>query len=149
MNEGPASAEGATQDELARRVCDALHARNRAARALGIVVRDVRRGYAEVALTVRDEMLNAQDLCHGGVLFTLADVAFNYASASLNEASVALQCSITFAVPARAGEELLAIAVQRVQGGRTGTYDVTVSSSDGSLLALFRGTNYRFKTPIV
>jgi acyl-CoA thioesterase len=143
MNDGPAFAERAAEDELATRVAETLYAKDRAAQMLGIRVRTVRRGYAVVAMTVREDMLNALESCHGGILFALADTAFGYACNAGNDVYVALQCAISFTAPARLGDELFAEAVQRMQGGRTGTYDVTISGTDGIVLALFRGTNYR------
>jgi acyl-CoA thioesterase len=38
---------------------------------------------------------------------------------------------------------LTAVAEERSAGGRTGTYDVTVTGPEGAVLALFRGTSYR------
>jgi acyl-CoA thioesterase len=149
MNDGTVSAGAAAEEELARRVSAAMYAKDRAARMMGITLRVVRHGYCEAAMTVREDMLNAQNLCHGGMLFTLADTAFGYACNSRNQANVALQCAISFAAPARLGDELIAIAERRVQGGRTGTYDVTLSKADGSVIALFRGTNYRVNATVV
>jgi acyl-CoA thioesterase len=145
MRDGQASAEGTVRDDVATRVAEALYAKDCAAQMLGIKLRTVRRGYAELSMTVREDMLNAIDLCHGGILFTFADTAFGYACNASSEVNVALQCAISFTAPARLGDELVAEAVQRAQGGRTGTYDVTISGANGAVLALFRGTNYRIK----
>ncbi|MFY9780861.1 MAG: hydroxyphenylacetyl-CoA thioesterase PaaI [Candidatus Baltobacteraceae bacterium] len=137
MNDGTAEAE------LAGRVSAAMYAKDRAAQMLGIQLRTVRHGYAELTMTVREDMLNVHGLCHGGLVFALADTAFGYACHTRNQANVALQGAISFTAPARLGDELIAVAEQRAQGGRTGTYDVTIGLADGTVLALFRGTNYR------
>ncbi|MGP6157901.1 MAG: hydroxyphenylacetyl-CoA thioesterase PaaI [Vulcanimicrobiaceae bacterium] len=149
MNDGTASAERVADDELANRVAEAMYAKDRTAHLLGIRLRAVRRGYSELTMSVREDMLNSYDLCHGGILFTLADTAFAYACNASNERNVALQCAISFTTSARLGDELVAVAVQRVQGGRTGTYDVTISGADGAVLALFRGTNYRLRATVL
>ena len=130
-------------DALAARVAAAMYARDRAAQSLGITVVEARTGFARVAMRVRDDMLNGHDSAHGGFIFALADTAFAYACNSRNERTVALACSISFAAPAKAGDDLTAAAEERNAGGRTGTYDVTVTGPDGSVLALFRGTSYR------
>jgi len=110
---------------------------------MGIDLLEVRSGFARVAFTVRDDMLNGYETCHGGFLFALADTAFAYACNSHNRPTVALQCTISYAAPARAGERLTATAQERALGGRTGTYDVEVQRVDGTVLAFFRGTSYR------
>jgi acyl-CoA thioesterase len=134
---------------LARRVGEAMYARDRAAQMLGIEVVEIAFGYAKCTMTVRDDMLNGHDICHGGIVFTLADTAFAYACNSRNERAVALQCSISFAAPARVGERLSAVAEERAAGKRTGTYDVAVLDPDGATIALFRGTSYRISGSLV
>ncbi len=139
----------AAGDDLARRVAEAMFANDRAARMLGIEVSEVAPGFAKCTMTVSESMLNGHDICHGGLIFTLADTAFAYACNSRNENTVALQCSISFAAPSRAGDRLTAVAEERAGGGRTGTFDVTVSAPSGSLVALFRGTSYRISGSLV
>ncbi len=147
MNRPAGAAE--TDAALAARVAAAMFARDRAAHMLGIEVSAISPGCATCTLTVRDDMLNGHDICHGGIVFTLADTAFAYACNSRNERTVALQCSISFAAPAHAGQRLSAVAEERAAGGRTGTYDVTVSAADGTPIALFRGTSYRVSGSLV
>ena len=40
-------------------------------------------------MTVREDMLNGHDLCHGGLIATLADSAFAFACNAYNEVTVA------------------------------------------------------------
>ena len=148
MIDGPVPDERAA-DELAARVAAAMHARDRAAHALGIELVRARCGYAQLMMTVREDMQNGQDLCHGGIVFMLADTAFAYACNSRNDANVALQCAISFAAPGRVGDRLVAVAEERVHGNRTGTYDVTVVGASGAVLALFRGTSYRLNATVI
>jgi acyl-CoA thioesterase len=137
------------EDALAARVAEAMFERDRASKLMGMEIVEVRRGFARLALVVREEMLNGHDVCHGGYIFTLADSAFAYACNSGNHSTVALQCSISFSTSARLGDRLIATSQERVLGGRTGTYDGEVRREDGSTVALFRGTSYRLKGHIV
>jgi acyl-CoA thioesterase len=52
---------------------------------------------------------------------------------------VSRQAEITFVAPARAGDTLRAVAVERTTYGRSGIYDVTVSGPDGTVYAEMRG----------
>jgi acyl-CoA thioesterase len=97
-------------------------------------------------MTVRGDMLNAHGICHGGMIFTLADTAFAYACNSDNHNTVASACHIDFLAPARAGDRLQAHAQARTQGGRTGVYDITVHNlTEGRDVALFRGKSHRIQ----
>ena len=107
--------------------------------AWGIEIEAADEGYARVRMAVRADMLNGHGLAHGGMIFALADSAFAYACNSRNIASVAAQASIVFIAPAHAGDVLIAEASERAIVGRTGTYSVSVRTSDGRPIADFHG----------
>ncbi len=134
---------------LAERVAASMYVRDTATKALGIRIAHVGPGYAELAMTVRADMLNGHDICHGGLIFTLADSAFAYACNSYNLNTVASGCAIDFTAPARAGDELTARAHERQLAGRTGVYDVEVANQRGETVALFRGKSYRIKGHLI
>ena len=134
---------------LAERVADSMYERDTATQALGIRIAHVGPGYAELAMTVRADMLNGHEICHGGFIFTLADSAFAYACNSYNLNTVASGCAIEFTAPARAGDVLTARAHERQLAGRTGVYDVEVANQRGETVALFRGKSYRIKGHLI
>jgi acyl-CoA thioesterase len=140
----PAVTPGQAQ-AIARRAADAMWANDRASQALGMRVDDVGPGIATLSMTVRRDMLNGHDICHGGFVFTLADSAFAYACNSYNLVTVASGCSIDFLAPAREGDVLTAHARERSASGRTGVYDIDVVNQRGEKVALFRGKSYRIK----
>ncbi|MCB0896135.1 MAG: hydroxyphenylacetyl-CoA thioesterase PaaI [Nocardioides sp.] len=111
---------------------------DRASRALGMSLEAVGPGTATLRMTVRDDMVNGHDIGHGGLTFTLADSAFAFACNSYNRRTVAAGAEIRFRRPTRAGDLLVATAVERDRDGRDGTYDVTVTSGD-EVVAVFVG----------
>jgi acyl-CoA thioesterase len=134
---------------LAERVAVAMYERDVASQALGMRVVRVGPGHAEVAMTVRADMLNGHAICHGGFIFTLADSAFAYACNSYNLTTVASGCCIDFLAPAREGDLLAAIAQEKSASGRTGVYDIEVVNQRGEKIALFRGKSYRIKGHVI
>ncbi|KAM9862190.1 hypothetical protein ACI1US_01940 [Leucobacter sp. BZR 635] len=110
--------------------------------AYGIVVVELERGRAVLAMRVREDMTNGFGITHGGVVFTLADTAFAYACNEAEHAVVAAGAEITFAAASRAGELLTATATRRWLSGRNGLYDVTVTRSSGEVVAEFRGRSF-------
>jgi acyl-CoA thioesterase len=106
---------------------------------------DIGPGRATLEMTVRDEMLNGFDICHGGFITTLADSAFAFACNSRNEMTVAAGLSVDLVAAARAGDVLSARAAEVHQAGRTGVYDMTVTNQRGELVACARGRSYRLK----
>ncbi|MGF1477256.1 MAG: hydroxyphenylacetyl-CoA thioesterase PaaI [Geminicoccaceae bacterium] len=130
---------GEQADELARRCADAMWSEDRASQGLGMVIDHVGAGSAQLSMTVRDDMVNGHGICHGGIIFALADSAFAFACNSFNQNTVAQHCTISFLAPARQGDRLEARASKRTQAGRSGIYDVTVRDQAGTIVAEFRG----------
>jgi len=135
--------------QLAQDCAQAMWARDGACQYLGIRVEAVAPGFARLSMVVSAHMVNGHGMCHGGLIFTLADSAFAYACNSYNQNAVASSCNIDFLAPARAGETLSAEAQERSRSGRTGVYDITVSSSSGKTIALFRGKSYRIEGEVI
>lgn len=130
---------------LAEAAARSMYAQDRASRALGISIVEVRPGYACLKMTVREDMVNGHRLCHGGLIFTLADSAFAFACNSYNVVTVASGASIEFLLPGSEGDELTAIAQEQSRSRRTGVYDVTVTNQAGACIALFRGRSRQFE----
>lgn len=109
---------------------------------LGMQAVEVAPGRARVSMLVRPDMVNGHDLCHGGVIASLADSAFALACNSHGPVTVAAGFSIDFLQPGRLGQVLHAEAREVSRRGRSGIYDVTVRADDpeaGEVIAEFRG----------
>jgi acyl-CoA thioesterase len=109
-----------------------------ASRTLGMELVDAGPGHATVRMTIKDTMVNGHALAHGGYVFLLADTAFACACNSHGPVTVAAGADITFVTSAKLGDELTAVAQERVTYGRSGIYDVTVTRGDETI-AEFRG----------
>jgi acyl-CoA thioesterase len=134
-----------TAQQTAEASRDAMWANDRASKALGMQVNAIGPGTATLTLTVRDDMLNGHELCHGGLIATLADSAFAFACNAYNEVTVASGFDIHLMGSARLGDVLTASATELSKGGRTGVYDIEVSNQRGEQIAAFRGRSYTLK----
>jgi acyl-CoA thioesterase len=121
----------------------AMYGQDRASQALGMRVVEVRPGYARLTMQVREDMVNGHQLCHGGLIFTLADSAFAFACNTYDLVTVASAATVEFLLAARLGDELTAIAEERSRSKRTGIYDVAVSNQRSECVALFRGRSHQ------
>lgn len=134
----------------AEMVRDGMYPNDHATKALGIAVQSIGPGTAMLSMTVRRDMLNGHQTCHGGMIATLADSAFAFACNSYNELTVASGFSIDLLAPAREGDVLTATASEMSKAGRTGVYDVEVRNQRGERIAIFRGRSYTLKgKPVV
>ncbi len=105
---------------------------------LGMEIDELGPGEARVSMLVRPDMVNGHDLCHGGLVASLADSAFALACNSHGTVTVAAGFEIDFLEPARLGQVLDAHAREVALRGRSGLYDVTVRAG-ATVIAEFRG----------
>ncbi len=115
-----------------------MWAGDRASQALGMELVEVGPGRAVLRMPVREDMLNGHGMGHGGLTFAVADSAFAFACNSYGRTTVAAGAEIRFQRPTRAGDVLVATAVERSRNGRDGVYDVTVRAGE-STVATFVG----------
>jgi acyl-CoA thioesterase len=134
-------AEAATPHAVAAH----LFAGDRASQGLGMRIVDVADGVAELQMTVRADMLNGFEICHGGFITTLADSAFAFACNTSNTLTVAAGLTVDFLAPAHGGDTLTARAERVSQSGRTGVYDIAVHNQRGERVALVRGRSHALK----
>lgn len=129
----------------AEQVRDRMFAHDHAVRALGMAVTMIGAGVATVTMTVRHDMLNGHQICHGGLIATLADTAFAYACNSRDELTVASGFGIDFIAPGHLGDLLTARCTEVARAGRTGVYDTVVENQRGEGIAVFRGRSHALK----
>lgn len=111
-------------------------------RFLGISVDAIEKGYSRCSVVIKDEMLNFNGALHGGLIFSLADVAFSIASNSDHLPSFALDVSGSFLKTAQVGDKVVAEAKMIHTTKRTGLYRMEVFK-DNELIATFNGTVFR------
>lgn len=133
-----------TPQDLAKACAEAMWAGDRCSASLGIKIQQVAPGTATLSMQVRNDMVNGHNICHGGMMFTLADSAFAFACNSYNQFAVAQHCAVTFLLPAYINDELTATAIERTSQGRSGIYDVTITRGN-DVIAEFRGHSRTIK----
>jgi len=107
----------------------------------GIELLDAGPGYAKTGLKVDKRHLNSLGIAHGGIVFTLADMAFAAAAHSRGKSAVAINTTISF-IKAGKADTLYAEAKEVSRNRKLATYSVQVTESSGEVLALFQGTVY-------
>jgi len=139
-----------TAQEVAESIREAMWEDDHASQAMGMKVLSVGPGTSTVSMTVRQDMLNGHDICHGGLMTMLADTAFAFACNAYNEVTVAAGFDVNLISSARKGDLLTAVCVELSKSGRTGVYDVSVRNQHGEAVVAFRGRSYTMKgKPVV
>ena len=112
---------------------------DKASKWIGMQISNMDEGIASLILTVQAHHCNGHGICHGGIIFSLADSAFAFACNSRNQATVAQHNTISYIAPGQLGDTLTADAREVSLSGRNGIYDVTVINQDNKKIAEFRG----------
>ena len=137
-------------NELAQAVGAAMFAADRASRDfMQMELICCEPGRAVMRMVVRESMLNGHNICHGGLIFTLADSTFAFACNSRNLATVAAGCSIEFLKPAQRGDMLTCEGVEQTLQGRHGIYDMKVSNQHAEVIAMFRGKSAQIAGSVI
>lgn len=131
------------EDELAKRVVDAMYNNDPFSLWLGIERIADGAGTSVLCMVVRKEMLNGFGILHGGVSYSLADSALAFASNSHGVQSVSIETSISHVAPCKEGDTLTARAEEVNLTNRTGIYHIRVTNQENKTVALFKGTVYR------
>ena len=135
-------------DGRARRCSERMWSADAASKALGMVIEQVAPGRACVSMVVTPAMVNGHDMCHGGLIATLADSAFAFACNSHGNVTVASGFHVEFLASARLDDVLVAEAREVALRGRSGVYDVTVRRDD-TVIAEFRGRSRSLGLPVL
>lgn len=108
----------------------------------GMVLEDLGEDFSLCSMDLDDRHLNANGGIMGGVMFTLADLAFAALSNNIHRPTVAQQVSINY-LAAPKGKKLIARA-ELLKNGRSSTIiQVKVSDETGRDIALFTGTGFK------
>jgi len=129
---------GAMRAEL-----DGLFRAGAVADLLGLTLLDWSAGRARFRLDPSPEVANVAGSVHGGVLYTLADAAFEVACNSYGRICVALDVTAHHASPAPLDEPVTAEAVEVSRSTRVASYRITAVGATGELRAWYLATAYR------
>ncbi len=111
---------------------------------LGAKVEILSPGHSRVTLTVTEGLLNFHGSTHGGIVFSVGDMAFAAAGNSRGQTAVALNMTISFLHATQVGDILVAEAKEQALNGPIGMYDiVVVEQSSGELIAQIQAMIYR------
>lgn len=101
----------------------------------GIELVDVDDGTCTVEVQLKPEGLNPHEIAHGGLIFSLCDVATGVAARSGGRNTVSQDASIHFMRPGRNTEKLTAKGRVLKEGRHTGVCEAEVFTDDGTLIA--------------
>ena len=148
MSPTEASQPSRSLQDRAERVVSLMFEHDAFSRWLGVEIIKVEPARVTTRMTVRAEMLNGFQVCHGGVTFGFADSAFAFACNTQGNLTVSIENCITYPAAARIGDVLTAVAEEEAGSNRILYYRVVVTKADGSPVGLFRGTAYRTEKPV-
>ena len=118
------------------------HADRFAANA-GCKITEVDAGHAVAEMIVSKEHLNGGNVCQGGALFTLADLAIAALMNHQGQLTFGISNSIMFVSSAKEGDVLRAEAVSVADHHKIPAVEVRVTNQEGRLICHVTGMGYR------
>ena len=107
---------------------------------LGMKLLQLEPGYARVSMQMRPEFLTFNGYIFGGIITCLADQAFACAANSAGRMSIATQFNAHFISGPKPDDELTAECRFIRKGRRVDICEMTVTNSEGKLIATATGT---------
>ncbi len=112
------------------------------AKFLGISIDIVETGFSRCSLLLTENMMNFLGTPHGGLLYSLADVALSIAANCNHPPTFALDIMGTYFKPAKPGDILVACAKEINTTKKTGHYRMEIML-ENDLIAVFNATVFR------
>lgn len=114
---------------------------------LGLEVVSAAPERAETRVRVTEAHLNFFGVCHGGLVFSVADAAFGIAANAGGRLAAMIDAHLTMTAPARPGDQLVAVSERVSESRRLAVYRVIVRKcgADGApdaVVGAFTGTVY-------
>lgn len=131
------------------KLIDFLNEKDRFAKSIGAQLTELREGYARAELTIEERHLNGADVCQGGVIYTLADLAFAGVANSHGTLTLGINNSITILKSAKLGETIIAEATEILDHHKLPYCDIKVRNKGGDIIAVMTGLGYRLKQQIL
>lgn len=126
-----------------------LNENDRFAAQAGCRIVEVTEGRAVAVMTVTRNHLNGGNVCQGGALFTLADLAIAAVMNQGGRLTFGIQNNIMYLSSAREGDVLTAEAVSVSDHRKIPSVEVRVTNQEGRLLCHVTGLGYRKDQPIL
>lgn len=108
----------------------------------------IQNGYAIAEMDVEDRHLNGGDVCQGGALFALGDLALAAVMNSHGQLTFGLENTISFLHSAVKGDHLIAEAKEKFDHKKIPFCQVDIRNQNGELIATISGIAYRKKAPM-
>jgi len=104
--------------------------------------------HAVAEMVVTKEHLNGGNVCQGGALFTLADLAIAALMNSQGQLTFGISNSIMFVSSAKEGDHLRAEAISVCNHHKIPSVEVRVTNQEGRLICHVTGIGYRKSIPL-
>ena len=124
-------------------IADLLNQNDRFAANAGCRITEVDEHHAIAEMTVTKDHLNGGNVCQGGALFTLADLAIAALMNCHGQLTFGINNSIMFVASAKEGDRLKAEAVSIADHHKIPAVEVKVTNQNGTLICHVTGMGYR------
>lgn len=124
-------------------ILELLNRTDRFAANAGCRITEVDDHHAVAVMTVTDAHLNGGNVCQGGALFTLADLAIAALMNCRGQLTFGIGNSIMYVSSAKEGDELRAEAVEVADHPKIPSVEVRVTNQEGRLICHVTGMGYR------
>lgn len=130
-------------NEIGMNIQELLNRTDRFAANAGCRITEVDEHHAVAEMTVTEAHLNGGNVCQGGALFTLADLAIAALMNHSGQLTFGISNNIMFVSSAKEGDHLRAEAIHVANHPKIPSMEVRVTNQAGQLICHVTGMGYR------
>lgn len=137
--------ENAENDGLNQKLFEKIINKNKETnfhRFLEMNISYLKKGLAKMEIEVKEEFINPNGICHGGIGFSILDTAMSMAVRTIGKEVTTVEMNINYLKPAQKGDLLLAEGKVVKSGNKIVVCEGELYNEKGDLLANSRETFY-------
>jgi acyl-CoA thioesterase len=121
-------------------IIDLMYEKDEFSSFLGMQIDEVKEGFVQLSLKIKQNHLNGFGIAHGGICYSLADTCLAFVANSYGFHSVSVETSISHFIKVNLDDSLIAKSILIHKGNSSAVFSVEIHNQENRLVAHFKGS---------
>ena len=123
-----------------RQIIDLMYAKDEFSSFLGIHIDEVKEGFIQLSLKIKQIHLNGFGIAHGGICYSLADTCLAFVANTYGYHAVSVETSISHLIKVNLHDSLIATSILIHKGNSSAIFIIEIRNQENQLVAHFKGS---------
>ena len=121
-------------------IIDLMYEKDEFSSFLGMQIDEVKEGFVQLSLKIKQNHLNGFGIAHGGICYSLADTCLAFVASSYGFHAVSVETSISHLIKVNMNDKLIATSILIHKGNSSAIFMIDIQNQDNLLVAHFKGS---------